>query len=88
MELIIAYNDDSFLEELKENLPDFVTLTAYSENKRLERKKAFALKGSWSARKIPFALFKDDDLDVKVFYSEDNSCSVENIITYVRGYIK
>ena len=88
MELIIAYNNDSFLEKLKENLPNFVTLTAYSENKRLERKKAFALKGSWSARKTPFVLFKDDDLDVKVFYSEDNSCTVENIVNYITDYIK
>ena len=88
MELIVAYNEDSFLEKLKENLPEFVTLVAYSENKRLERKKAFALKNSWSARKTPFVLFKDADLDIKVFYSEDNSCTVENIITYVREYIK
>ena len=88
MELIIAYNDDSFLEKLKQELPENVILTAYSENKRLERKKAFALKSSWSARQTPFTLFKDDDLDIKVFYSEDNSCTIENIITYVRGYIK
>ena len=81
MELIIAYNEDSFLEELKENLPDFVTLTAYSENKRLERKKAFALKGSWSARKTPFALLRNDNIDLKVFYSEDNSCTIDNIIS-------
>jgi len=81
LELIIAYNDDSFLEELKENLPDFVTLTSYSENKRLERKKAFALKGSWSARKTPFALLRNDNIDLKVFYSEDNSCTIDNIIS-------
>lgn len=81
MELIIAYSDDSFLKELKENLPEYVTLTAYSENKRLERKKAFALKGSWSAKKTPFALLRDDNIDLKVFYSEDNSCTIDNIIS-------
>ena len=72
------------MEELKENLPEFITLIAYSENKRLERKKAFALKGSWSARETPFALLRDDDMELKAFYSEDNSCTIDNIIsTYV-----
>ena len=80
MELIIAYKDESFIEELKQQLPNYVILTSYSENKRTERNKAFALKSSWGARQTPFALLKDDDLDLKVFYTEDNSCTIENII--------
>ena len=78
MELIVAYNNDEFFEELVNNLS--IKVTGYSENKRTERKKAFDLKGSWSARKTPFALLKEDDVALRAFYSEDNSCTVNNII--------
>ena len=82
--LKIAYDDNSEklikeLEKLTSNNP-LISLESFHENLFVERKKAFKLKSSYSARKCPFAVLLDIDNNViTAFYSEDNKCTLDNI---------
>lgn len=76
--------DDQFLKDLQEQLD--IKITAYSEKVYSEKKKAYALKSSWSARITPFALLSDDSVPIKAFYSEAGECTPNNIITFVTKY--
>ena len=49
-----------------------------------DRKKAFKLKGSCSAKLNPFcAIYKDDNTLIKAFYSEAKECTFNNIKTFI-----
>lgn len=92
MILKIAYDDDStsLVTELKKIVPDFplLKLETYHEELFSERKKAFKLKGGYSARHTPFAILIDDNLEpVKAFYSESNECTFEEIIKALTNYV-
>ncbi len=93
IKLKVAYNDDS--EELIKKLEKIiqikyvlVKLESYHEGLFKERKKAFKLKGGFSARKSPFAVLTDeDDKAIRAFYSESNDCTYGNIINALNEYI-
>lgn len=93
MTLKVAYNDNStsLVKKLEEVIPSkyaFVKLEAYQEELFKERKKAFKLKGGFSARKSPFAVLTDEDNKVvKAFYSESEDCNYENIINTLNEFI-
>ena len=58
---------------------------AYNESHYKEKKKAYKLKGGYSARLTPFALYKDD-IHTIPFYSESNDCTVDNIKEILNRY--
>lgn len=87
MEIIAVYSDSKFIEDLQENLKNIVSIESYSENIFSEKKKAIMIKSSWGSRQSPFVLIKDDGKAIKAFYSEDNSCTLENILSYVGSLI-
>lgn len=93
IKLKVAYNDNSekLIKKLEEIIPTkyaFVELETYHEELFKERKKAFKLKGGYSARKSPFAvLLNTDNVVIKVFYSESNDCTYEKIINTLNGYV-
>lgn len=91
--LKIAYNDDSenlvkrLQEEISNKYP-YVTLESFHENIFKERKKAFKLKGSYSARISPFAILIDDNNKViKAFYSEVMECTYFDIMRSLNSLI-
>jgi hypothetical protein len=86
MELTIIINNDCLYlyEELKNQIdPNKVTLKCYNEDVYKERQKAFKVKGGYGARQTPFAVATLEG-PLKAFYSEDGSCTVENIINYLK----
>ena len=88
MTLELAYNND--ILDFKKQLEDLatiysVTIKAYNESHYLEKKKAYRLKGGYSARLVPFALFKDDNHEIP-FYSESNECTLDNISEILNRY--
>lgn len=91
--LKVAYNDESeyLVQQLREQLPEkypLVKLECYHENKLKERSKSFKLKGGYGARKSPFAVLLDsENFPIAAFYSEDNSCTLDKIITALNSYI-
>lgn len=87
MEIIAVYSDSKFIEDLQENLNNIIPIESYSENIFSEKKKAIMIKSSWGSRQSPFVLIKDDGKAIKAFYSEDNSCTLENILSYVGSII-
>ena len=84
--LKIAYDDNSeiLVKTLKDLIPSkypLIDLEAYHEELFKERKKAFKLKGGYSARHCPFAVLSDPDGKVvSVFYSESNDCTIDKIL--------
>lgn len=90
--LKIAYDDNSenLVKELETLIPfkyPLIKLEAYHENLFKERKKAFKLKGGYSARHCPFAVLLDtDEKVVSVFYSESNDCTLDSIIKTLNNY--
>lgn len=92
MILKIAYNDASIslVQNLKFIIKEFpmINLEIYQEEIFKERKKAFKLKGAFSARQTPFAvLYNNEKVPVIVFYSESNDCNFENIISKLKEFI-
>ena len=86
MELTIVINNDclSLYEELKNKIDsNKITLKCYNEDVYKERQKAFKVKGGYGARQTPFAAVTLEG-PLKAFYSEDGSCTVENIINYLK----
>ena len=57
-----------------------VELQTYHEGLFKERKNAFKLKGGFSARHTPFAVLIDNAAPVMAFYSEANTCTIEEIM--------
>ena len=85
MELTVVINNDSLslYKEIKEKLENTsLKIKCYNEDIYKDRQKAFKVKGGYSARKTPFAVYTDDG-PKKAFYSEDGSCTTDNIINYL-----
>ena len=81
--LTAVYDDTS--EKFFANLVELIGL---HENILKERKKAFKVKGGYSARKSPFAVLYDMDKNpVKAFYTEANECTVDNIEKTLDSFI-
>lgn len=91
MILKVVYDDDSqtLVDRLSDILPNypFVELEAYHEGLFKERKKAFKIKGGFSARHTPFAvLINNDSEPVMAFYSEANTCTIDEILKTLNNY--
>lgn len=91
MILKVVYDDDSqiLVDNLKSVLPNYplIELESYNESLFKERKKAFKIKGSFSARHTPFAVLINDNLEpVMAFYSEANTCTVDEILKTLNNY--
>jgi hypothetical protein len=93
MTLSVVYDDNSeqLVNQLKEEISNYplLELKTLHEGLLKERKKAFKLKGAYSARKTPFALLYDDlnKKPVIALYSESNDCNFNNIIKVLNNYI-
>lgn len=74
---------DSIRDFLKEIDGYCINLESYDVNHYRQRKKAFKIKGSCSARENPFLAVYDGDKLVKAFYTEANECN----ILYVRKWL-
>lgn len=74
----------SKIANLVTNYPN-LTFYAYNESHYKEKKKAYKLKGGYSARETPFALFKDNVHTIP-FYSESNDCTLDNIKEILNRY--
>ena len=91
MILTICYNDscesfENVLHQLIEENFSNITVISYNESFYDEKKKAFKIIGGYSARMTPFVLLTEDDKKyIKVFYSEDNSCTIDNIIKFIKS---
>ncbi len=92
MILKVVYDDDSqsLVNNLKKVLPNYplVDMETYHEGLFKERKKAFKVKGAYSARHTPFAVLLDNDSKAIIaFYSEANTCTLDFIINSLNSYI-
>lgn len=93
MNLKFAYNNDSeiLFRQVQDNISEkypLIIVEGFHENLMKERKKAFGLKGSFSARLSPFAVLYDSENNpVKAFYSEVNECTLDNIINNLNKYL-
>jgi hypothetical protein len=89
MTLELAFNEDclDFKKQLDSLTKQFPTISysSYDENHYSDKKKAYKLKGGYSARMTPFALFKDDT-HVIPFYSESDDCNLDNIKEILNRY--
>ena len=88
MTLELAYNNDilDFKNQLEALAAIYsVTIKAYIESHYLEQMKAYRLKGSYSARLVPFVIFKDNNHEIP-FYSESNECTLDNISEILNRY--
>lgn len=93
MNLKFAYNDNSEIlfrqvrDSIAEKYP-LIIVEGFHENFMKERKKAFGLKGSFSARLSPFAaLYDSENNPVKAFYSEVNECTLDNIVSILDSIV-
>lgn len=79
--LYVCYNDKckEFPKQIQDEYPELNVIT-YNENHYAEKKKAYKIKGGYSARMTPFilALGKDNSFK-KAFYSEDHGCTLEKV---------
>lgn len=89
----VVYDDSSelFFNDLKELIEAkyaLIEIIGFHENILKERKKAFKLKGGFSAKKNPFVAFFDpESVPVKAFYSEANECTIDNIKKVLDSFI-
>ena len=93
MTLKVAYDDlsENFFMDLRALITrkyPLLETEGFHENLLKERKKAFQLKGGFSARKCPFlVLFDVEGAPIKAFYTEANECSLDNIEKVLDSYI-
>jgi len=90
--LKVAYDNNTInlvinLKNIISSKYPLVNVEAYNENIFKERKKAFKLKNSYSARQCPFAVLLDADKKVvSAFYSESQDCNLDNIFEVLNNY--
>ena len=89
LKVVYDNNSQTLVDELKSvllNYP-FIKLESYHEGLFKERKKAFKLKGGFSARRTPFAVLVNNDSEpVIAFYSEANTCTIDEILKALNNY--
>lgn len=79
--LYICYNDDcsEFPKQIQSKFPE-LTINAYNESHYAEKKKAYKIKGGYSARMTPFMLLLGPEKTyIQAFYSEDDKCNLKNL---------
>lgn len=77
--------EEFYKDLLHYNDNDNIVVEYIDENSLKGKKIAHKLKYHYGARVSPFAEFTDNDF-VKVFYSEDDSCTIHNVITFLKNY--
>ena len=92
IKLSVAYNENSedFESNLKSAISNYedVDLITYHENTLKGKKKAFKLKGGFSAKESPFAVIHDtDNIPVKAFYTEAGTCTVDEILKSINSIL-
>ena len=92
MILTICYNDscksfENVLHQLIEENFSNITVISYNESFYDEKKKAFKIKGGYSARMTPFMLLTNNEKKyIKAFYSEDKGCTLDNLKQFLNNY--
>lgn len=87
MLLKIVYNSETDYQFFK-NLASFlaersIDYEEYDVRYIKDKKKAFKVKGAFSARIDPFIGIYQDDKPIKGFYSEANECNYDNVIKWI-----
>lgn len=83
-DVYIVYNDDNVLERLGGSVIKEPPFFHFIDDRTYRGKKdSFKLKGSWGARKTPFAVCMKGDKVVKVFYSEAETDVINSLIKYL-----
>ena len=89
--LKLSWNDScKWIPDLLTTLSkDYPTLTveSFNEDSMKERKKAFGLKNTWGTRMSPFVVLYDENKPIKAFYSEDDSCTFDQIVSSLNSFI-
>lgn len=78
---------DAFKDALSTMNGYVFNFETYDVNHYKERKKAFKIKGSCSARENPFLAVYDGDKLIKAFYTEAGECNVPYIRKWLFGYL-
>lgn len=96
MILHICYNDDclNFLVDIQAICAfhaldggSDIDIKDYNESHYKEKKKAYRIKGGYSARKTPFMLLTTDGGEfIKAFYSEDDGCTSDKFKNFITKY--
>lgn len=83
--LYICYNDSSReLPKLIQDLYPELEVVSYDETHYSEKRKAYKIKGGYSARMTPFMLLLGKDKSFKkAFYSEDGNCNIQNLTEWI-----
>lgn len=79
-EIDIVHNDSNF------KLPDFpypIYVNVYDIGTKEGKKKGWAIKNEWGARKDPFIVCYKDGIVIKAFYSEADNNIVKSLIEYL-----
>lgn len=86
VQLKVIFNNSSIdlIEKLNKHFST-IDIESYNEDIFKERQKAFKIKGGYGARKTPFILVLDEDGPKKAFYSEDSSCTFDNVFKYLNN---
>ena len=95
IKLILSVTYTEALENWKDAISNLlsskypnVEVNFFHEGKLKERRKAFMLKGGYSAKKSPFAVIFDVDKNpLKAFYSEVNECTLDNIVSILDSIV-
>lgn len=78
---------DAFKDALSTMNGYVFNFETYDVNHYKERKKAFKIKGSCSARENPFlAVYDDNDTLIKAFYTEAGECNANHVHTWLQDY--
>ena len=86
MILKVVWDSDcsNFGKQLEESVKDYnVEISLYDMSSK-QKKSGYKVMNVCGARKCPFVSVYNPDL-VKAFYTEDNSCIIDNIIKYLEN---
>ena len=82
IEVYIVYHNNSTLKEIgRSNLKDSPFFHLIDERK--DKKKAWKVKGAFSAKMNPFVVIYDGERPMRAFYSETGEDVIESLITYL-----
>lgn len=81
LKIVWDSNDNNFGVELQEALKDSVDVEIYDMSTK-NKKKGYRVMNVCGATKSPFVSVYNPEL-TKAFYTEDNSCTIQNILEYV-----
>ena len=89
LKVVYDNNSQTLVDKLKSVLLNYplIKMESYNEGLFKERKKAFKIKRGFSARHTPFAvLINNDSEPVVAFYSEANTCTIDEILKTLNNY--